>query len=122
LVFLAAFFLLTLPPTSYVHISSPPFVLHALPISSSLKNTENAKIKGKAIPVTGRGDIEAPTVSINWLTDGKRPLGRPRCTWVNNIRIDLREIGLNRMNWIDLAQDKDQWRALVNAVMNLRIP
>jgi hypothetical protein len=55
-------------------------------------------------------------------TKGKRPLGIPRRRWVNNIRIDLREIGRDGMNWIDLAQDRDQWRALVNAVMNLRVP
>jgi hypothetical protein len=54
--------------------------------------------------------------------DGKRPLGRPRCRWVDNIKIDLREIGWGGMDWIDLAEDTDQWRALVNAVMNLRVP
>jgi transposase len=51
----------------------------------------------------------------------KRPLGRPRCRRVNNIKMDLREIGWDGMNWIDLAQDMDQWRALVNTVMNLRV-
>jgi hypothetical protein len=54
--------------------------------------------------------------------EGKRPLGRPRRTWVDNIKIDLREIGWNGMDWIDLAQDRDQWNALVNTVMNLRVP
>jgi hypothetical protein len=55
--------------------------------------------------------------------DGKRPLGRPeKRRWVDNIKMDLREIGWDGMDWIDLAQDKDQWRALVNAVMNLRVP
>jgi hypothetical protein len=54
--------------------------------------------------------------------EGKRPLGRPRRRWVNNIKMDLREIGLNGVDWIDLAQDMDQWRALMNAVINLRIP
>jgi hypothetical protein len=52
----------------------------------------------------------------------RRPLGRPRRRWVDNIKMDLREIGWIGMDWIDLAQDKDQWRALVNAVMNLRVP
>jgi hypothetical protein len=52
----------------------------------------------------------------------KRPLGRPRSRWVDNIKMDLREIGLDGMNWTDLAQDKYQWRALVNMVMNLRVP
>jgi hypothetical protein len=54
--------------------------------------------------------------------EGKRPLGRPRNRWEDDIRIDLREIGWGGMDWINLAQDKDQWRALVNTVMNLRVP
>jgi hypothetical protein len=52
----------------------------------------------------------------------KRALGRPRRRWENNIRMDLREIGWGGMDWIDLAQDRDQWRAFVNTVMNLWIP
>jgi hypothetical protein len=51
----------------------------------------------------------------------KRPLGRPTLRWENNIKMDLRGIGWGGMDWIDLAQDRDQWRALVNAVMNLRV-
>jgi hypothetical protein len=54
--------------------------------------------------------------------EGKRSLGRPRRRWVDNIKIDLREIGWDDGDWIDLAQDRDQWRPLVNAVMNLRVP
>jgi hypothetical protein len=54
--------------------------------------------------------------------EGKRPLGRPRHRWVDNIKIDLRQIGWDGMDWIDLAQDKDQWRALVNMVKNLWVP
>jgi hypothetical protein len=54
--------------------------------------------------------------------EGKRLLGRPRCRWVDNIKTDLKEIRWDGMNWIDLAQDRDQWRALVNTVMNLRVP
>jgi hypothetical protein len=50
----------------------------------------------------------------------KRPQGRPRRRWVHNIKMDLREIGWDGMDWIDLAQDRDQWRALVNTVMKLR--
>jgi hypothetical protein len=53
--------------------------------------------------------------------EGKRPLGRPRCRWEDNIRMDLREIGWGGMDWIDLAQDRDHWRALVNTLMNLRV-
>jgi hypothetical protein len=52
----------------------------------------------------------------------KRPQGRPRRSWEDNIRMDLREIGWGGMDWIDLAQGKDQWRALVNTLMNLRVP
>jgi hypothetical protein len=54
--------------------------------------------------------------------EGKRPLRRTRGRWVNNIKMDLREIGWDGRDWIDLAQDRDQWRALVKALMNLRIP
>jgi hypothetical protein len=54
--------------------------------------------------------------------EGKRPLGRPRRRWVVNIKMDVREIGWDDMDWIDLAQDRDQWRTLVNTVMNLRVP
>jgi hypothetical protein len=54
--------------------------------------------------------------------EGRRLLGRPRRRWVNNIEIDLREIGWDCVDWGDLAQDRDQWRALVNMVMNLRVP
>jgi hypothetical protein len=57
-----------------------------------------------------------------WKPEGKRPLGRPRRRWVDNIKMDPREIGWDGMDSIDLAQDRDQWRALVNTAMNLRVP
>jgi hypothetical protein len=53
---------------------------------------------------------------------GKRPLGRPRCRWTDNIKIDHLEIGLSVVDWIGLAQDWYRWRALVKLVMNLRVP
>jgi hypothetical protein len=53
---------------------------------------------------------------------GKRPLGRPRCRWVDNIEMELRENGCSGMNRIDLGQDRGQWRAPVNTVMNLWVP
>jgi len=54
--------------------------------------------------------------------EGKRPLGRPSHRWVNNIRMDLQEVGCGYMDWIGLALDRDGWRRLVSAVMNLRVP
>ena len=54
--------------------------------------------------------------------EGKRPLGRPRRRWEDNIKMDLEEVGCGSMDWIDLAQDRDSCWALVNAVMNLRVP
>ena len=52
---------------------------------------------------------------------GKRPLGRSRHIWVDNIRMNLKEIGINTRNWIDLAQNRDFWRALMNVALNLRV-
>ena len=54
--------------------------------------------------------------------EGRRPLGRPRCGWVDNIRMDLQEVGCGYMDWVGLVQDRDRWRTLVSAVMNLRVP
>jgi hypothetical protein len=54
--------------------------------------------------------------------EGKRPLGRLRCRWEDNIKMELTEVGLRNTDWIDLALDRDRWQALVNAVMNLRVP
>jgi hypothetical protein len=54
--------------------------------------------------------------------EGKRPLGRPRRRWVENIKIDLRKIGWDGVDWIGMAQDRDHWSALVNTVLNLRVP
>ena len=54
--------------------------------------------------------------------EGRRPLGRPRRGWEDNIRMDLREVGCGCVDWVELAQDRDRWRALVSAVMNFRAP
>jgi hypothetical protein len=54
--------------------------------------------------------------------EGRRPLGRPRRRWVDNIRIDLQEVGCGHVDWIGLAQDRGRWRTLVSAVMKLRVP
>jgi hypothetical protein len=55
-------------------------------------------------------------------TEGKRSLGRPKCRWVDNIKMDLGEKEWSGVDWTDLAQDRDQWRVLVNTVRNLRVP
>jgi hypothetical protein len=54
--------------------------------------------------------------------EGKRPLGKPRRRWNDNIKMDVREIGWGGMDWVHMAQDRDHWRAFVNTVMNLRVP
>jgi len=54
--------------------------------------------------------------------EGRRPLGRRRRRWVDNIRMDLQEVGCGYMEWIELARDRERWRTLVSAVMNLRVP
>jgi hypothetical protein len=56
-----------------------------------------------------------------WNPEGNRPLGRPRRRWEDNIRMDLQEVGCGGMDWIGLAQDRDRWRAIVNAGTNLRV-
>jgi hypothetical protein len=67
-----------------------------------------------AVHVARMGDKRNP--------EGKRPLGRPRRRWVDNIRMDLGEVGWGGVDWIGLAQDRNRWRALVNSVFNLRVP
>jgi hypothetical protein len=54
--------------------------------------------------------------------EGRQPLGRPRRRWEDKIKMDVQKVGWGGMNWIELAQDRDRWRAVVNAVMNLRVP
>ena len=69
--------------------------------------------------------MEEDRSAFKILTDkatGKTPLGRPRRRWEDNIRMDLVEIGMNAGNWVESAQERDYWRAFVNAVLNLRVP
>jgi hypothetical protein len=67
--------------------------------------------------------MEESSSSFKILTPtGNRLLGRPRRRWEDNIRMDLKEIGINTRNWVDSAQDRDDWRALVNEALNLRVP
>jgi hypothetical protein len=76
---------------------------------------------GRACSTNGEEEKNACRILVG-KPEGNRPLGRPRRRWEDNIIMDLREIGWFGMNWIDLAEDRDQWRALVNTVMNLRVP
>jgi hypothetical protein len=68
------------------------------------------------------GETRNPYRILMGKPEGKRPLGRPRRMWADGIKIDLREIGWGGIDWIELAQDRDQWMALVNTVTNLRVP
>jgi hypothetical protein len=72
--------------------------------------------------VTRMGEGRGVYRVLVWRPEGKRPLGRPRRRWEDNIKMDLREIGIDGVNWIHVAQDRVQWRACVNTVMNLRVP
>ena len=72
--------------------------------------------------VARMGDERAVYRVLVGKPEGRRPLGRPRRRWVDNIRMDLQEVGCGYMDWIGLAQDIDRWRTLLSAVMNLRVP
>jgi hypothetical protein len=72
-------------------------------------------------PCGTHGGRERCLQGYDWEAEGKRPLGRARRRWEVNIKMDLREIGIDVANWIQLAQDRVQWWALVNTIMNLRI-
>ena len=79
--------------------------------------------KSSKYEVTIIARMEEGKSAVKILTDkptGRRPLGRPRCRWEDNIRMDLEEIGINARNWVDSTQDTNYWRALVNAALNLR--
>ena len=87
-------------------------------------------IKSRRMRWAGHVTLYAPLSSLErgayrvlvWKPEGTRPLGRPRRRWVDNIRMDLQEVGCGYVDWIGLAQDRDRWRKLVSAVMNLRVP
>jgi hypothetical protein len=72
--------------------------------------------------VAGMGEVRGAYNILVGRPEGRRPLGRPRRRWEDNIKMDLKEIGFGDVDWIHLAQDMDRWRALVNTVMNLRVP
>ena len=77
---------------------------------------------GRAGHVERTGERRVAFKVLMGKSEGKRPLGRRRRRWEDNIKMDLQEVGWVGMDWIGLAQDRDRWRALVNAVMNLRVP
>ena len=68
------------------------------------------------------GERRAAYRVLMWKPEGKRPLGRTRHRWEDNIKMDLQGVGWGVLDWIDLARDRDRWRELVNAVMNIRVP
>ena len=68
------------------------------------------------------GDSKDVCSVLVWKSEGKRPLGRSRRRWEDNIKLDFQEVGFGSMNWIDVAQDREWWGALVNTIMNLRVP
>ena len=72
--------------------------------------------------VARMGEIRGVYRFLVGKAEGKRPLGRPRHSWEDHIKMDLQEVGCRGMDWIELAQDRVKWRALVNAVMNFRVP
>jgi hypothetical protein len=72
--------------------------------------------------VTRRGETRNAYRILVGEPEEKRPLGRAKSRWVDSIKMDLRDIGWDGVDWIDMGQDRDQWRALVNTVLNLRVP
>jgi len=84
---------------------------------------ETKQTGGKLLPHSdlGGGGVFPGEASRREKPEGKRPVVRPRCRWVDNIRMDLQEVGCGYMDWIGRAQDRDRWRRLVSAVMNLRV-
>jgi hypothetical protein len=75
----------------------------------------------KSTKSSGKNELCTLRILVG-MPEGKRPLGKPRRRWVDNIKMDLGEIGWDGVNWIDMVQDRDQWRALVSTVLNLRVP
>jgi hypothetical protein len=96
--------------------------LHNLYSSPSMIRIINSRRMRWAGHVARMGEKRNVSRLLVRKPEEKRPLGRPRRRWTDNIKMDLSEVGLNVVDWIDLAQDRYRWRALVNAVMNIRVP
>jgi hypothetical protein len=96
--------------------------LHGLYSSPSIVKVIKARRMRWAGHVARMGEVWGVYNIFVGRPEGRRPLGRPRRRWEDNIKMDLGEIGFGDVDWIDLAQDRDRWRALVNTVMNLRFP
>jgi hypothetical protein len=95
--------------------------LHGLYSSPGIVRVIKAKRMRWAGHVAHMGEMSAYNILVG-RPEGRRPLGRPRCRWEDNINMDLGDIGFGDVDWIHLAQGRDRWRALVNMVMNLRVP
>jgi hypothetical protein len=96
--------------------------LHGLYSSPSIIRMIKARRMRGAGHVARMGEVRGTYNTLVGRPEGRRPLGRPRRRWEDNIKTDLREIGFGDVDWIHLAQDRDRWRAVVNTVMNLRVP
>jgi hypothetical protein len=90
--------------------------------SPNIVRVIKARRMGWAGHVARMGEVRGAYNILVGRPEGRRPLGRPRCRWEGNIKMDLRLIGFGDVDWINLAQDRDRWLALVNMVMNLRVP
>jgi hypothetical protein len=96
--------------------------LHDLYSSPSIVRVIKARKMRWVGHVACMGEVRGAYNILVGKTEGRRPLGRPRRRWEDNIKMDLREIGFGNVDWIHWAQDRDKWQALVNTVMNLRVP
>jgi hypothetical protein len=96
--------------------------LHNLYSSPNIIRTIKSRMMRWAGHVARMGEKRNAYRILVGKPEGRRPLGRPRSMWVDNIKMDIREIGWDGVDCVDLAQDRDHWRALVNTVMNLRVP
>jgi hypothetical protein len=96
--------------------------LHGLYSSPSIVRLIKARRMRWVGHVARMGEVRGAYIILVGRPEGRRPLGRPRRRWEDNIKMDLREIGFGDVVWIHWAQNRDRWRALVNTVMNLRVP